>query len=882
MIGSFSVVDGGTHGAITVAKYFCFLATAAYYLEGGEPPGEWLGRGATEVRLAGNVQEEPFTSVLNGCHPHSHRQLVQIQRAGGVETRRERCLGVDLCSSLQKSVTALWVASPDAVRREIEQAIMAAFKTVFNWFESEIPLARSGRGGHEKEFAKLIAAVFPHTVNRNLEPHLHLHCIIANLCQRPDGSWATVNTGLIRDWTRTLGPMIRCTLAKELKKRLGVEIDQPRALNGKKQPWELAGVPEKLIKRWSSRRSEIEALLAAKGGTLHSSSPQAREKATLLSRKPKSKTPSRKELLDRCQKEATSCGFDQHAAEALLWKKQRQERGPSYTEVWKNVLNDLSKRREHFTERDVIQGVCEVVQHRGVDGVAIARRVRRDLSHSPDIVRLNEVYGEQRFTTKENWELEEKLLSHAAALKGSPGAVVPDRLINKALKPRAGKSPTEEQAKAGRELLSQRQALRILTGVAGAGKSFIFDRVRDGFERAGYTVIGGALAGAAKEELVRQTGIESRTVASYLYHLDKTPLQKLKDRLRHDARQLLRALRGKTTYRHQKLKLTKRHVLILDEAGMLDTRSLERIAYHVRKAGATLILAGDHKQLPPVLAGAPFKTLTTIAGQSQLNNNQRQRDENDRRAVHDIRYGEAKKALKNYAERGRVTIGADRDETIQKLIGVWAERGGAKTPQRHRIFTQTREDAHVVNQRCQAKCKESRAVRSVVGVRVGQHYFYKHDRVLFHKAYRAGGIENGYTATVLSVNPIRRSITVRLDQEPTKQNLARGLKRVVTVPLRALGEDAITLGYAATTHKMQGQTVDHSYMLLGGTMTNLEMTYVQATRGRESTHLFVDALHAGTELKDLAKSINKSRAKNLAHDIGKKSSSQLHEELSID
>ena len=78
---------------------------------------------------------------------------------------------------------------------------------------------------------------------------------------------------------------------------------------------------------------------------------------------------------------------------------------------------------------------------------------------------------------------------------------------------------------------------------------------------------------------------------------------------------------------------------------------------------------------------------------------------------------------------------------------------------------------------------------------------------------------------------------------------------------------AVGLGYACTTHKMQGQTVKHASLLLGGPMTTQEMLYVQTTRAQESTQIFIDELHAGYGLEHLLTAARRSQAKDLAHDV---------------
>jgi ATP-dependent exoDNAse (exonuclease V) alpha subunit len=418
--------------------------------------------------------------------------------------------------------------------------------------------------------------------------------------------------------------------------------------------------------------------------------------------------------------------------------------------------------------------------------------------------------------------------------------------------------------------MSQPGSVRVLSGVAGAGKSRTLNVVREGFERAGYQVRGGAISGAAKEELVGQTKIDSRTIASYLYHLEKSRLVRIYDRVKHDVRQLLRALMRKRTYAAPpRVKLEKGTVLILDEAGMIDTRTLERLITQVEKAGATLILAGDTRQLPPILAGGPLARVIDTVGSAYLKENWRQQDPADKKAVSLLRDGEVARALKSYADRGRLHLGEGAKNTIDDLIGVWAKQGGTRRPGQHMIFTQTRAEAREVNHQCQAKRLRSLAMVPGLSIRHGKSRFYIGDRVMFHCPYRIAGIENGYRGTVYAVDPILRNIKVRLDQDPSGSSQTQGRSRYVTIPLQKLGPDDVTLGYAATTHKMQGQTIQHSYVLMGDTMTNLEMAYVQLTRGKQSTRIFVDRETAGEELEDLIQAITRSQAKNLAHDLAK-------------
>lgn len=169
-----------------------------------------------------------------------------------------------------------------------------------------------------------------------------------------------------------------------------------------------------------------------------------------------------------------------------------------------------------------------------------------------------------------------------------------------------------------------------------------------------------------------------------------------------------------------------------------------------------------------------------------------------------------------------------------------------------------RVEAEAANRLAQREREKAGEIDSHKSLQNGGGIICRGDRVLFHKNVYADGIRNGYRGEVLSVDRFRGRLTILLDGHE---------KREVTIRVRDYGREGLTLAYAQTVHKGQGQTVENAYILVGGGMGDREMAYVQATRGRCSTHLFVDEAHAGENLEDLAKSLSRSRVKELAHDI---------------
>ena len=123
------------------------------------------------------------------------------------------------------------------------------------------------------------------------------------------------------------------------------------------------------------------------------------------------------------------------------------------------------------------------------------------------------------------------------------------------------------------------------------------------------------------------------------------------------------------------------------------------------------------------------------------------------------------------------------------------------------------------------------------------------------------------------------TLAIKLDRRPSPEQVARGHKQLISINIKDVPEGGLTLGYAATTHKMQGNTVENSFILLGGKMTSRELTYVQATRAREATFLFTDRLSAGDDLQELARPMSRSRAKQMAHEIHRENDRNARPEL---
>jgi len=840
------------------AEYHFKDINLEYRTQGGDSPGRWSGKGAASLRLSGTVEKLPFQRLLAGQHPRMPKALVQFGR-------KKHRPGFDVTFQVPKTLSAYWAVADEHIRIEIEAAIDRAVRSVLQWLEEQIPLTRRGKGGAVRELAKLIIAEFDHVQNRNGDPLLHRHVVFANVCERDDGTWGSLDSKTLYSWIRTLGPMFRANLANQLRESLGLElidaVDDDKQLKG----WfEVAGVPESLADQWSSRRKEMLAALEGRGHALGNSSARARANATLATRKAKEELVPREQLHAQWRQEAAKHGFTPARAAKLLGQAYSRPRSNAYAKAWEAALKDITKFEAYFTERRLIQEVCERLQTGHFNGVDIAERVRKDLAQSTEIIPLMDAAADKQFTTREMWELETKLFKDLRTMQSRPGAQVSAKQVEKVL--RNHPKLDGEQSAAVRQLLTSKGANRTLTGIAGAGKSTALAAAAEGFEAEGYRVHAVALAGIAKEELARKTGIRAYTVTRFESELSRSHIKKAWDHSKHVVRQYARAARGKSTWVKDEIKFDQKSVLFVDESGMVGTRPAASVVQQALKAGATIVWTGDERQLQPIEAGMPFQKIAATTPRSHLSINRRQKDPQDQQAVHSLREGDAAQAIKSYVDRGRVTIGRDKRDTIQKLVETWTAEGGTRRPEQFAVFVQTKAEAREVNGRCQAARLEAARTPHLANTSNGEERFYRGDRVLFHKAARLyGGIENGTRGTILSVDPIRAEAKIRLDETPLPSPARKSPSPIVTVPVKKFGKN-ISLGYACTTHKAQGQTVPNALVLMGGDMLDRELAYVQATRAKEKTLLFIDQSHAGDKLQDLIAAVERSRPKTMAHD----------------
>jgi Ti-type conjugative transfer relaxase TraA len=777
--------------------YYLDLAREDYYLKGGEPPGGWFGKGASDLGLFGEVKREDLHRSLLGFDCYDNPL---VQNAGS-DVRQS---GWDLTFSAPKSVSVVWSQGSEEVRSGIQQAHDQAVKKALSYLEDHATVSRRGKEGRIKEPVGMTAALFQHGTSRAQEPQLHTHAVVMNLAVRSDGTTGTIESRGFFAHKMAAGALYRAELSAQLEKNLGLQSHRERGW------FELSGVSESLSKEFSSRREAVEERLKELGV----STAKASAVAALDTREVKASV-SRSKLFEEWHEAGKRHGFESKEVEAL----RRQEpviRDPEKErqEIQKEVLTKLTSQQSYFSSREAVRAVAEASQGRGFGADEVVQ-MTGSLLRGEEIIELGRVKGEERFTTKEMVHLEESLMRKAEQASNRNG--IPCEMFLP-----GGMKSSDEQVVAKSYLTDGRSSLKIVSGMAGTGKSVLLRDAAIAWTQSGQTVYGAALSGKAAQELTNSAGIKSETLHTTLYQIDKGSIA-----------------------------ITPKTVLVIDEAGMVGTRQMHALMERVERGGGTLVLVGDAKQLQPIDAGGPFHALTQRFEHATLTEIKRQREEWARGAVTKFAHGEARAALHDYASRGFVSVSDNRALAKESLLESWKERGGAISPEKHLMLAGQKNEVVEINRRAQAIRYAKGEISSEGGrIKIGKEVFLVGDRVLFTKNSRFVGVKNGELGTVEGVNEKTRTLTVKTD---------RG-----RIQFCAGTYEDVTLGYAMTTHKSQGATVENTHVLLGGAMQDKELSYVQASRARGNTYLYVDRAEAGKNLSDLASQMSKSRQKDLA------------------
>ena len=421
---------------------------------------------------------------------------------------------------------------------------------------------------------------------------------------------------------------------------------------------------------------------------------------------------------------------------------------------------------------------------------------------------LDQVKG---YSTAELLATERRALALAGHLRRQPGAPMDPAIVAAATD---DSRLSAEQAEVIRQLADS-ASLALIVGPAGTGKTAALAAAHKAWQAAGVDVQGTALAAVTARRLADATGIPSCSLARLLADADQPDPATGQPRGLHPG-----------------------GVVVLDEAGIVDTRKLGALLTHAALSRTALVLVGDPRQLPEIEAGGlftqlahdprhaapdrqppPTRRLGTRRARPAARREHRPRDRRVHRArthppSHDPEalraelvsdYLHARAEAENHYGVAILAVSradvAHLNALVRAALIAHGELGA--TP----LHLRADDTADLV------------AADDSLEMRTG-------DLVIIGRNDNRLGLYNGTRAVVTAINTDADSLTLHTDDD-----------RDVTVTATWAARHDLSHAYAMTLHKAQGLTVDHA-LLYGSEALTREAGYVGLSRGRRENHIY--------------------------------------------
>jgi conjugative relaxase-like TrwC/TraI family protein len=837
----FQSIDDATPFRVEVAKRIAALNAAI-----GEPVDASVAA-ADRARIRTQVAREVFVAE-HGRAPIDAAELAG-QIAKSSRPRAQTVAGFDLTFSPVKSVSTLWAVAEPAVAATIEQAHQAAVNDALSFIEQQALYTRTGpQGIRQVNVQGLVGAAFTHRDSRAGDPDLHTHVAVANKVQTFDGRWLSIDGRVLFKAKVAASETYNTALEQHLRDALGVRFAARPGSDPSKRPIrEIVGVDPRLNQRWSTRRAYINLRrgeLAIRFQSEHNRPPTPVEalhlaqQATLETRDAKHEPRSLPEQRTTWMNEAAAVLGGRKAVASMIttaltpaaksprmadahWVAQTADRVLAAMEETRSTWQMWHVRAEaqrHLRALDVGAEqantlvdllVDEVLQHRSValaappDGIEEPDALRRIDGSSVYTIAGADLYTSQRIL-----DAEQRLVSIAGIRDGTVAdrAVVDLALLEMAAN---GTALDPGQASLVRQMCTSAARLQLAIAPAGAGKTTAMRALTLAWTEDGGQVIGLAPSAAAAAVLAEQTGIRTDTLAKLTWSLRNGGLPDWATGV------------GPAT------------LIIIDEAGMADTLSLDPAVRFALDRGASVRLIGDDQQLAAIGAGGVLRDIKNIHGALQLTELHRFTDPAEAQATLALRDGDPS-ALGFYLDQGRVHVG-DLAKITEDAFAAWVQDRSAGLDAI--MLAPTRQLVAELNRR--ARDHRRGNVPAGQEVRLGDGNQASVGDVIITRANNrrlrftaTDWVKNGDRWTIthiakrgdLTVRHNRSQLTVRLpiDYVPTSTGL----------------------GYATTIHAAQGVSADTMHGLLTGEESRQQL-YTMLTRGRRANHLYLQVVGDG-------------------------------------
>ncbi|WP_340541031.1 MobF family relaxase [Nocardioides sp. GXZ039] len=761
--------------------------------------------------------------------------------------REQACAGFDLTFSPVKSVSALWAVADRDTSRTIEQAHEAAVRDTLDWLEREIIYTRRGaNGARTVSTAGLLATMFVHRDSRAGDPDLHTHVAIANKVQDPeDGAWLAIDAQVLYKHTVAASERYNTRLEAELSERLGVTWEPVTTARNARPVREIVGVASDLLRRWSTRRSAIDArltTLTAEFQERHGRVPTPKEaldlaqQANLETREAKHEHRSHADQREQWAAEAARALGGPDAVDEMVQDALHQVATPR-AELSPERIADLAEQALATTEAaratfqyahiraeaerlvrsaevpratvdDAVEAVTSAVLS-GVDTVAIGSP---DSVHEP--VAMLRADGSSQYATPRSQlytttrvQSAERFLVDAAQERGARRVSEVDVSVALLTETANAHDLNEGQQQLVRAMATSGARLQLALAPAGTGKTTAMRALATAWTGSGGNVLSLAPSAVAARELAEATGAASSTLDKLVWDIE------------HDE---VRASSSPFAGVDDKT------LIIIDEAGMASTPALATAVAFARERGASVRLIGDTQQLAAIGAGGVLRDIESTVGADSLYEVIRFACPAEATASLALRDGRAVEAIGFYLDQSRVRA-ASPINAVDDIFNAWSQ--ARATGDNALMVAADKDSVNELNARARLarlagdKVSRSVALRSGLEASAGDTIVTRRN----NRSLRVSATDHVKNGDRWTVQRVHRDGAVTVVHDV--------LRRRIRLPADYVA-DHVDLGYAATVHGSQGQTVDRCFALVTGAWDRAA-AYVAMTRGRLENSVYV-------------------------------------------
>ncbi len=605
-----------------------------YWSQRGVTVGEWQGRLAAQLGLAGAVSAEDFGRLSQGQHPETGEQLVR-QRAsyeyqdsdGKTVKTMEHRAGWDASFSAPKSVslTAL-VGGDDRVREAHRESVTTALEQLEYYTQARIG------GNHPPETTgKFIAAKFEHDTARPVDgyvaPQLHTHAVVFNLTERENGQPRAIQPQSLFASQQFATAVYQSELTYRLKD-LGYEITV-----GRSGAPEIKGYTQEYLDASSPRSQQIREYLERTGRS-------GREAAEIAahSTRDRKEIHSPGEVMAAHRKLAADFG---HQADAVVRAaRDRQQYHDRPANTVDRVRESLTFSRDKNFEREAVVDERALIR----DGL---RRGMGDITFAQVRSNLNARIASGEFQAVERAHMPGRQFTTAKTIAAEHEIIDRVREGRSYIEPLLSRSQAltfaDQQQQLNRtqrsvveDVLSSPDRIQGIQGFAGSGKTTTLSVIRSAAEIRGFQVEGFAPTSRASRQL-GEAGVQAETLQGFLARSSVSGVPEQK------------------------------HFYFVDESSLASTNQMREFLARLAPQDRVLLI-GDTRQHQGVEAGRPFEQLQEAGMRTaKLDQIVRQKDPEFRSAVELLATGQVPAALDSLQKQGRLREISDTEERIRVI-----------------------------------------------------------------------------------------------------------------------------------------------------------------------------------------------------------------------